>query len=107
MDPIFETSAAADQMPDMFEACWSIEQVQQLFADIMAGAEVEHVQVRHQVAAGLKDQSMSISEAQQLFLEGRAQAIQIRYLFDGQKWSDTLMPQESDVRVIRLQMKVG
>lgn len=87
----------SDPLPDLLEAQWSREQMLQLFADLAAGADVHHVQLR---TAGV-DATVDLSAAQAAFSAGQASAIQIRYRFEGENWSDTIMPGRDSSKIIR------
>jgi hypothetical protein len=48
------------------------------------------------------EQSLSLEQARQLLLEGRARGIQIRYHYDGADWWDTLMRTPQGIRLVRI-----
>ncbi len=91
--------------PQMFEASWQKSQIEQLFKDLSLGADIEHVQVRTSETGAKSDRPVTLDQAEQLFREGSAKAIQIRYRFEGQTWCDTLMVHSDMVRIVRTEMQ--
>ena len=92
---------------EVYHDDWSTEQIEQLFLDLAAGAEVEHVQLKRTGPVeplsldSIGDQRVTLQEASDAFQRGDASAIQIRYRFEGQVWCDTLLVREADVRIVR------
>jgi len=82
---------------ELLQARWSTAQVLDLFADLATGAEVRHVQLRTSSA----DRTVTLADAEAAFTAGEASAIQIRYRFDGQQWSDTIMCGAAEHTIIR------
>jgi hypothetical protein len=97
-------SRATAVQPDVAEAHWDLEQVDNLFEDLQQGADVQHVQVRTGSAEGPRDRVVTLNRAHELLRSGEAKAIQIRYEFDEKSWCDTLMVGAADVRIIRTQL---
>lgn len=93
-----------ETQPDLWQADWQPEQVLALFADLAMGADVQHVQIRCPGEHGVDDRAATLGEAQAMFAEGQAQAIQIRYRFEGESWSDTIMPAPGHASVIRCRL---
>jgi hypothetical protein len=85
------------ELPELLEAEWARDQVLQLFADLTAGAQVLHVQLR----TSSSDQRASLAEAKLAFSEGTARAIQVRYRFEDELWSDTILPGNPTTKIIR------
>lgn len=86
-----------NSLPEILQAEWARDQVMALFADLAAGAEVRHVQLRTADA----DATTGLAEAEAAFAAGRAQAIQVRYRFEGELWCDTIMPGDPTTKIIR------
>lgn len=83
--------------PEILQAEWDREQVLQLFADLAAGAEVQHVQLRTKDA----DSPATLQAAEEAFIRGNAEAVQVRYLFEQEAWCDTIMPGNPTTKIIR------
>lgn len=86
-----------DSLPEILQAEWGRDQVLQLFDDLRDGAQVEHVQLK----SGQQDSHGSLSSARAAFDAQQAQAIQIRYRFQGETWCDTILPGDPTTKIIR------
>ena len=89
-----------DTLPELLQAEWGADQVMQLFDDLRDGAEVEHVQLR----ASKDDRTTTLAEAKLAFASGSAQAIQVRYRFEGEMWCDTILPNKQTTKIIRTRL---
>jgi hypothetical protein len=85
------------QVPELLQAEWAKDQVMALFADLAAGADVQHVQLR----TDSDDRTVTLTEAESAFSSGIARAIQVRYRFENEWWSDTIMPGDPTTKIIR------
>jgi len=92
-----------EPLPEILEAEWAHDQVMALFADLAAGADVQHVQLRTPEGDG----SASLADAEAAFATGRARAIQVRYVFESEKWCDTIMPGDPTTKIIRNRVPGG
>ena len=97
-------SPETTEFPEILEAHWELEQVDNLFEDLQQGADVQHVQVRTASDEGTKDRTVTLDRAHELLRNGEAKAIQVRYEFDEKVWCDTLMVGAADVRIIRTRL---
>ena len=88
-------------LPDVLEAHWDREQIDALFNDLAAGAEVRHVQVRRATDQGPQDIAVPLEEAKALLDDNATKAIQIHYRFDGQNWCDTLFTTADSIHIVR------
>ena len=86
-----------EPLPELLQAEWSKDQVMNLFADLAAGANVQQVQLR----TSSSDQAVSLADAEASFVADQARAIQVRYLFEGELWSDTIIPGDPTTKIIR------
>jgi hypothetical protein len=66
-----------EPLPEIWQAEWAKDQVLQLFADLAAGADVQHVQMKSKVT----DVTVPLATAQAAFAADKANAIQVRYVF--------------------------
>lgn len=83
--------------PEILEAEWAKDQVMQLFADLAAGTVLQHVQLR--TLQG--DSTVQLVDAEAAFAADLAEAIQVRYVFEGEAWCDTIMPGNPTTKIIR------
>lgn len=84
-------------LPEILQAEWAKDQVLQLFEDLSVGADVQHVQLK----SDSTDATVGLAAAQTAFASGTAQAIQVRYSFEGEMWCDTIMPGTPTTKIIR------
>lgn len=91
------------ELTELLEAEWARDQVLQLFVDLAAGAEVQHVQLRTPIG----DRRATLAEAESAFKDCSAKAIQVRYRFEGDLWSDTILPGDPTTKIIRSRMPMG
>ena len=87
-------------LPEILEAEWAKDQVAQLFADLAAGAVVEHVQLKTIDSDG----EVTLPTAQAAFDRGQAIAIQVRYVFENERWCDTLLTTDPTTKIIRTRL---
>lgn len=85
------------QLPELLEAHWPREQVLALFDDLAAGASIQHVQLRTKSS----DSTADLATAREAFSANQALAVQVRYHFDGEDWSDTIMAGTETCKIIR------
>lgn len=86
-----------DPLPEILQAEWAKDQVLQLFADLAGGADVQQVQMKTHVT----DAAVTLATAEAVFAADEAQAIQVRYVFEGEMWCDTIMPGNPTTKIIR------
>ncbi len=89
-----------EPLPEVLHAEWSFDQLLQLFADLAAGATVQHVQLRTETFDG----TVTLAEARDAFFDGDARAIQVRYRFESETWCDTIMPGDPTTKIIRTRL---
>ena len=92
-----------EPLPELLQAEWAKDQVMALFADLAAGAQVRHVQLR----TPSSDATVTLADAEASFEANEAQAIQVRYVFEGELWSDTIMPGDPTTKIIRNRLPGG
>ncbi|MEZ6136633.1 MAG: hypothetical protein R3C53_17185 [Pirellulaceae bacterium] len=90
-------------LPEILQAEWAKDQVLQLFADLAAGAQVQHVQLK----SAKTDDTVPLSTAEAAFAADEAHAIQVRYVFEGEMWCDTIMPGYPSTIIIRNRVPTG
>ncbi|SMP59731.1 hypothetical protein SAMN06265222_106273 [Neorhodopirellula lusitana] len=86
-----------EPLPEILQAEWAKDQVMQLFDDLSAGSDVQHVQLK----STKTDATVTLNEAVAAFAAGEAHAIQVRYVFEGEMWCDTIMPGDPTTKIIR------
>lgn len=84
-------------LPEILQAEWAKDQVLQLFSDLAAGADVQHVQIKSPAL----NATVPLATAEAAFAADEAEAIQVRYVFEGEMWCDTFMPGNPTTKIIR------
>ena len=90
-------------LPEILQAEWAKDQVLQLFADLVAGANVQHVQLK----SATTDASVPLATAEAAFVADETHAIQVRYIFEAEMWCDTIMPGNPTTKIIRNRVPNG
>jgi hypothetical protein len=86
-------------LPEILQAEWAKDQV----ADLAAGANVQHVQLK----SATTDATVLLATAEAAFAADEAHAIQVRYVFEGEMWCDTIMPGNPTTKIIRNRVPNG
>ena len=84
-------------LPEILQAEWAKDQVLQLFVELSAGAQVQHVQLKTTTT----DAVVPLAVAAAAFADDEARAIQVRYIFENEMWCDTIMPGNPTTKIIR------
>ena len=96
----------AVSLPPVFQGLLDNDQLQQIFTDLKACAQVLHVQVRS-AGAPRADRHASLDEVFQLLQAGQIRSAQIRYRYQDDVWCDTLLAKSDGVRLVRIQQDEG
>ncbi len=89
-------------LPELQDALLDEATVDQLFQDIAGHTQVLEIIPKHQQRGYVEDQSISMEQARQLLRDRACRAVQLRYVYDGAQWWDTLMPQPDGTRLVRI-----
>lgn len=76
-----------------------------LFADLAGLCTVHEVRIRH--ARGASPTDSSLAGAQEALAAGSASGVQIRYVWHGEAWCDTLVPSGNGARLTRIKAGGG
>ena len=90
------------EFPDMHQGLLDDDTVEQYFRDL------EHAQVFQVLVKGAPQkyagqERFELSQGRDLFSGGEIRGLQIRYLWDGTVWWDTLMCSPRGTRIVRVQ----
>jgi len=90
------------KLPELNEGLLDTATLDQLFADLAACAT--HIEVRLKGAAARRAHAgtTTLSDARSALLAGAVRGAQVRYLWDGQAWIDTLIRGPEGVRICRM-----
>ncbi len=90
-------------LPELHQAVLDVATVEQLFADIAQCAQVIEVGCKHGSCRRVGgEQRQTLEQARDLLLHNQVRGVQIRYLFDGGLWWDTLLRVEGGFRLTRI-----
>jgi hypothetical protein len=90
--------------PDVQDALLDAELLARLFSDLELGADVrEIVYKRAAEEADATAGPLDLAAARDALLAGRVLGVQIRYLHEGRRWCDTLLPTPAGVRLVRIE----
>jgi hypothetical protein len=90
------------ELPDLHESILDEATLDQLFTDIEALTRVVEVIPKTVSQGYVQEGSISLDEGRQMLRDGDCRALQVRYLYDGALWWDTLMAQPNGTRVVRI-----
>jgi hypothetical protein len=93
------------ELPDLHESILDEATLDQLFTDIEALTRVVEV-IPKTVSQGsrgyVQEGSITLNEGRRMLRDGGCRALQVRYLYEGALWWDTLMTQPNGTRVVRI-----
>lgn len=97
------------RFPEMNDAMLSRDEVDALFEDIGSLCRVHGILLKQSgrefVAAD--DRPRTLDGAREALSEGRIRGVQIRYVYDGSEWWDTLMVMPGGIRLVRARHDSG
>jgi hypothetical protein len=105
LDPHAESSTTADghRMPELTQARLDPATLEQLFIDIAMCTKVIDVTAKLAAAEMIPRQRLTLDDAHELIRTRGVRGVQIRYLYDGSEWWDTIIVNADGVRVVRIQ----
>lgn len=90
-------------LPELQQAVVDHETLDRLFQDIAACTKVLEVIPKFNDRAYVPESSLDLNSGRDLFLNHRLRALQLRYLYQGTEWWDTLMHLPGQVKLVRIQ----
>ena len=105
LDQRAEPSTTADghRMPELTQARLDPATLDQLFVDIATCTKVIDVTAKLAPTQMVPQQRLTLDDAQELVRTRGVRGVQIRYLYDGSEWWDTIIVNGDEVRVVRIQ----
>lgn len=97
-------SDAPTDLPELHSGDLDTETVAALFDDLEQHAVVLDVLVKAAPNRRVSEAALPLREAQTLLAAREVRGVQIRYLWQGAEWRDTLMQLPTAVRVVRMRM---
>lgn len=91
-------------MPQTAEATLDTSDVDDLFRDLAACADIQHIAIRHTSGShSATPAPRDLAHARILLQEPDALAVQVRYTYNGDLWIDTLTRQDGGFALLRVQ----
>jgi hypothetical protein len=105
LDPHAESSTTAEgqRMPELTQARLDPATLDQLFIDIATCTNVIDVTAKLAATRMVPQQRLTLDDAHELIRTRGVRGVQIRYLYDGSEWWDTIIVNGDEVRVVRIQ----
>lgn len=99
-----KTARTLLDLPEMTATVLEAEAVQRLFAELAFEASVVDILVRggHEPEGDDGRSEPTLRAARDVLLSGAATGLQIRYVYSGVEWWDTLMRTASGIRLVRV-----
>ncbi len=111
MSPDEETPAAPAALPPLHESTLAGDDLDALFRDLAALTRVLGILPKHAPREHVEPAAtpLTLDSARIGLLRGHFRGLQIRYLYDGAEWWDTLLPAPGapgHFRIVRIQHSV-
>jgi len=94
------------ELPDLQQSVLDPGTLAQLFVDLETCTQIVEI-IPKAAAKGYvaEETQITLSSAQELLLTGKIRGLQIRYLYQGSQWWDTLLPAPNNegFRIVRIQ----
>jgi len=90
------------ELPELNQTQLDEETVGQLFRDIHLCTQVVEIILKRNVRGYVGNQQITLSEAQGLLQSGEIRGVQIRYIYDGVHWWDTLIRNADGISLTRI-----
>lgn len=91
-------------LPPLQRAVLSGDELDALFFDVEAAAELIEVVPKYGPTTRASDARPSLAEARALVRAGEVVAVQLRYRHQGKEWWDTLMPRANGTELVRIEV---
>jgi hypothetical protein len=91
-------------LPQLQTAVLDAATLGQLFVDLQACAQVLDVLAKRGAEVRADEAPITLADAHRLLVQGAARGIQLRYLYDGAEWRDTLLAAGGAFRLCRMKM---
>ena len=95
-------SLTNEDLPIIHEALIDSETLDRLFSDVATCAELLEVIPKLTARNFVHPSQISLAEARDMLISQQLRGVQLRYLFEGSQWWDTLLRTSEGVRLIRI-----
>jgi hypothetical protein len=80
------------KLPPLQQAELDAATLEQLFSDLATCTRVLAVQPRRAVRSLVPEAGVNLAEARAGLADGTLRGVQVRYVYEGREWHDTLLP---------------
>lgn len=94
---------AKPPLPPLYESILDEPTLARLFEDLSTRATMLEIVARGPGQRRAAGAPLTLAEAQSAFASGELRALQLRYVFEGAQWWDTLTRAEAGVKLLRIQ----
>ena len=91
-----------EPLPLMWDGFLDAATLQQYFTDLFNHAHIIAVTEKQSATENAGPDSLDLARAQLRLVNGQAQRLQIRYLYDDRQWCDTLIRQGDRIKLVRI-----
>lgn len=91
------------EFPDVHQGVLDDATLEQYFYDLEHATRVFGVLVKGAPERYANERNMKLSTAREIFEKGLVRGMQVRYVWNGGEWWDTLMRTPQGVRLVRIQ----
>lgn len=96
-----------EPLPNLYSGELDLAALSTLFEDLSAHAQVTEILVKGGATQHASGVRASLPEAYALLVAGAVRAVQIRYRWENQDWSDTILKTAGGARVVRMTASAG
>ena len=97
-----QTADSATPLPDLHQGLLDSGTLEQYFSDLRQCAQVLEVRAKYASRQYASEAALTAEQAFELLLHKRAAGVQIRYVFEGDLWWDTIIPVAGGRRLTRI-----
>ncbi|HVK17533.1 MAG TPA: hypothetical protein VM533_11345 [Fimbriiglobus sp.] len=106
-EPLPRPGGDGPPVPPLWQATFDADHLAQLFADLASAAEVLSVQGKADPRRYAAADPLTLDAAHRRLLDGDLVGVQVRYRYDGQEWTDTILRAAGGYRLVRCQVPAG
>lgn len=93
--------------PELVEGLVDTATLEQLVRDLMALTTIYEIQLKGAATSHAERSEVGLPEAVELLVKGQGRGLQVRYLWEGTGWIDTLLRTPKGIRIVRTKEPVA
>ena len=99
-----EPTISKRELPELHQAELGPETLEALFADLQTLTQILTV-IPKATRGHIQPEYISLAQGRELILNGKLRGLQIRYMYDGDEWWDTLIITSNGIRITRIKQE--